>query len=73
MTTDSRLLITDMVVPNTNAPRQMAWEDLNMMTIGGVERTERQWQRLLESAGLEITKIWRKKDAEHAVIDAKLV
>ncbi|KAF8247315.1 S-adenosyl-L-methionine-dependent methyltransferase [Wilcoxina mikolae CBS 423.85] len=72
MAEDSRLLITDMVVPNTNAPRQLAWEDLNMMTIGGVERTERQWQRLLESAGLKITKIWRNGDAEHAVIDAKL-
>jgi len=72
MTAESRLLITDMVLSNENAPREMAWEDLNMMTIGGMERTERQWRKLLDSCGLKIVRIWKNSDIEHAVIDARL-
>lgn len=68
----SRLLITDMVVANTNAAKEMAWEDLNMMTIGGIERTERHWRRLLEESGFQIQMIWRRSPTEHATIDARL-
>lgn len=68
----SRLLVTDMVVENTNAPREMAWEDLNMMTIGGIERTERHWRTLLDESGFRVHKIWRCGPIEHATIDARL-
>lgn len=68
----SRLLITDMVVDDVGAVREMAWEDLNMMTIGGVERTERQWRELLDECGLRAHKIWRNSAIEHAIIDARL-
>ena len=68
----SRLLITDMVVDDVGAVREMAWEDLNMMTIGGVERTERHWCDLLADCGLRVHKIWRSSVIEHAVIDARL-
>ncbi|KAI8947621.1 S-adenosyl-L-methionine-dependent methyltransferase [Xylaria longipes] len=70
--TRSRLLITDMVVDNTDAVKEMAWEDLNMMTIGGIERTERQWRALLGDCGFRIHKIWRQSPTEHATIDARL-
>jgi hypothetical protein len=68
----SRLLITDMVVDDVGAVREVAWEDLNMMTIGGVERTERQWRDLLAECGLSVHKIWRTSPMEHGVIDTKL-
>ncbi|KAI0508577.1 S-adenosyl-L-methionine-dependent methyltransferase [Xylaria bambusicola] len=68
----SRLLITDMVIDNTNAVKEMAWEDLNMMTIGGIERTERHWRCLLGDCGFRIHKIWRQTPTEHATIDARL-
>lgn len=68
----SRLPITDMVVDNVGAVREIAWEDLSMMTIGGVERTERQWRELLDECGLRVQKIWRNSVIEHAVIDARL-
>ncbi|KAF2123485.1 S-adenosyl-L-methionine-dependent methyltransferase [Dothidotthia symphoricarpi CBS 119687] len=68
----SRLIITDMVVDNVGAAREMAWEDLNMMTIGGIERTERQWRDLLGDCGFKIHKIWRNSAVEHAVIDARV-
>lgn len=70
--TASRLLITDMAVDNFRAAREMAWEYLNMMTIGGIERTERHWRSLLGKSGFHIHKIWRASKTEHATIDARL-
>ncbi|RYP14619.1 hypothetical protein DL767_010384 [Monosporascus sp. MG133] len=70
--TRSRLLVTDMVVDDTHAAREMAWEDLNMMTIGGVERTERHWHTLLAESGFRVHRIWRNSATEHATIDARL-
>jgi hypothetical protein len=69
---DSRLLITDMVVDNVGAAKELAWEDLNMMTIGGIERTERHWQTLLDESGFRVHQIWRNSPTEHATIDARL-
>lgn len=68
----SRLLVTDMVVADTNAAREMAWEDLNMMTIGGIERTERHWRELLDECGFRVHRIWSNSPVEHATIDARL-
>lgn len=70
--TRSRLLVTDMVVADTNAAREMAWEDLNMMTIGGIERTERHWRELLDESGFRVHRIWSNSPVEHATIDARL-
>ncbi|KAI0411893.1 S-adenosyl-L-methionine-dependent methyltransferase [Xylaria grammica] len=71
-TTRSRLLITDMVVDNEGAARGTAWEDLGMMAIGGIERTERQWRTLLGENGFRVHKIWRDDSGGHATIDARL-
>lgn len=70
--TRSRLLIEDMVLVNTDAAKSMAWEDFNMMTIGGVERTERHWETLLGDTGFRVHKIWRHGPTERAIIDARL-
>ena len=53
----SRIIIVDQVVPNTGASAFTAFMDISMMAFGGMERTERQWRELLESAGLVIIKI----------------
>jgi G:T-mismatch repair DNA endonuclease (very short patch repair protein) len=46
-----------------------------MMTLhGGAERTESQWQRLLQSAGLRIVKVWHceeKDEGSEAVIECE--
>ncbi|TGJ82803.1 hypothetical protein E0Z10_g5954 [Xylaria hypoxylon] len=70
--TRSRLLITDMVVDNEGAARGTAWEDLGMMAIGGIERTERHWRTLLDENGFRVHKIWRDDLGGHATIDARL-
>lgn len=69
----SRVLIADMVLPDMNAPRDMALQDLNMMSFGGMERSKQQWEELVRSAGLVLRHIWISQDgAKHAVIEAAL-
>ncbi|KFY17122.1 hypothetical protein V492_00889, partial [Pseudogymnoascus sp. VKM F-4246] len=72
MSAHSRIIIADMVLPNTQAPRDMALQDLNMLSFGGMERTERQWTELIEASGLCLVKIWREEGAKHAVVEARL-
>ena len=55
---ESRILIDEMVLPNTGVHLQMAQTDLTMMAeLGSKERTRDQWYALLESAGLKLTAI----------------
>ncbi|KAJ8117401.1 hypothetical protein OPT61_g1400 [Boeremia exigua] len=69
----SRILITDMVLPDVDAPRDMALQDLNMMSFGGMERSEQQWRELVGSAGLVLRRVWLSKDgAKHAVVEVVL-
>lgn len=50
----SRLLISEIVMPVGPVDIQTAWSDINMLTFSGVERSEKQWRELLDSAGLRI-------------------
>jgi demethylsterigmatocystin 6-O-methyltransferase len=54
---DSRILIDDAVLPDTDASWQSAMADLAMMTFAGKERTKHQWESLAESAGLRVEQI----------------
>jgi hypothetical protein len=68
----SRLLINDLVLPDTGSDLHPALLDIMMMSIcSGMERTEKQWRQLLDSVGLEIVKIWTSRGTE-AVIETKL-
>ena len=70
----SRIIIADMVMPDIHVPREQALQDLNMMSFGGLERTEKQWQHLIRESGLKLHKIWRNSagGAKHAAIEALL-
>ncbi len=70
MTSRSRILIVDTVVPDIGAPRHMALQDINMMSFGGMERTRLQWEDLLAAAGLSIKKIWAGEGNLQKVIEA---
>ena len=70
MSPRSRILITDNVVPEMGASRHMALQDINMMSFGGMERTQLQWESLLGRAGLSIKKIWAGDGNLHNVIEA---
>ncbi|KAJ5155940.1 hypothetical protein N7492_008743 [Penicillium capsulatum] len=68
----SRLLISEIIVPGTNAGMLTSWLDLAMFTLGGIQRTENNWAHLLDSAGLKIVKIWRAPGTPVGVIEARL-
>jgi demethylsterigmatocystin 6-O-methyltransferase len=55
MTTDSVLIIDELVIPNKGAHGHATQFDMIMMSsLSSVERTDKQWEALLESAGFEI-------------------
>lgn len=57
MTPASRLIISDMLLPTTNAAPLESLLDIQMIVSGGMERTEKQWRELLEGEGLRIERI----------------
>ena len=72
MSRGSALLINDWVLPDVGAPLAGASEDILMMLfLSGMERSESQWKAVLDSAGLEIKKIWRADGISEAVIEAR--
>ncbi|KAF2233453.1 S-adenosyl-L-methionine-dependent methyltransferase [Viridothelium virens] len=58
MSSESIILINELVVPQMGAHWQATQMDLAMMcALGSMERTERQWRTLLAQAGMKITRI----------------
>ena len=55
-----------------NAPRHVAMQDINMMSFGGMERTQLQWEALLREAGLVIIKFWAEDGDLQSTIEARL-
>ena len=58
MDKDSRILIDEMVLPDTGVHWQATQLDLIMISLGAIERTKEQWYGLLEKAGLQISQIY---------------
>lgn len=60
MSTDSVLLINENVLPASNVPLYSAQLDLTMMVcFSSLDRTEKHFEELLDSAGFKLVKIWR--------------
>ncbi|KAL6715993.1 hypothetical protein ACLMJK_006955 [Lecanora helva] len=56
---DSVIILDDMIIPNKGANWRATQLDLTMMSgLAGVERTERQWYKLMDNAGLKIQKVY---------------
>ncbi|KAF7936649.1 uncharacterized protein EAE97_008015 [Botrytis byssoidea] len=55
----SKLIIHEMIVPESGASTYHALLDLTMMAFnGGIERTGKEWRKLPVKAGFEVTGIW---------------
>ncbi|RDL38845.1 O-methyltransferase [Venustampulla echinocandica] len=70
----SRLLIAELVVPATAKVGEDVsayWMDMVMISIGGKERSGKEFRELLDSAGLEFVKLWPAAVGDHAVVEAK--
>ena len=68
----SKLLINENVVPDRNAAWSITSMDWLMMALGAVrERTESDWQHLLQSSGYKIIKIWTFDQGTESLIEAE--
>lgn len=67
----SKVLINDIVLPDSGASRFATTSDINMLALlAAMERSEAQWRKLLETAGLQVIKIWQGNP--ESVIEAEL-
>jgi hypothetical protein len=64
MAKDSRVLISDMCIPDPVGLQDAGavWLDLMMLTIGGKERTCKDWEKLAEMSGLKLVKVWQEPE-----------
>lgn len=69
---DSKVLIAEYEVPPTGASAKLTLQDINMMGLGGTERTERHWADLLESVGLVLAKMWRTSGSNFVIVEGRL-
>jgi hypothetical protein len=71
----SRLIIADMIMPETTEPGgdlTIYWLDFCMMMLGGEEKSESEFELITQAAGLEIVKIWRSGIGAQAQIECRL-
>ena len=60
---DSLILVDDIVLPDFKAPSRSVKMDMFMMAAhGAIERTEKQWNELFDSAGLKIVQTREYRD-----------
>jgi O-methyltransferase domain/Dimerisation domain len=58
MKPEGRVLVVDVVIPQSNEPHFGKFIDLNMLVMtGGLERTEEEFRQLLEASGLRLTRV----------------
>ncbi|KAL8753705.1 MAG: hypothetical protein Q9184_005341 [Pyrenodesmia sp. 2 TL-2023] len=70
----SKLLISEFVLPDMDTALFPATLDIQMMGLhAGMERSEKQWRTLLDSAGLKVVKIWQDVKGGEGVIEATLI
>lgn len=72
LTSESRIVIDEVVMPDTKVPWQCAFMDLTMSSsLGGRERSRDEWDILLSSAGLQIEEVHTYDNVvKHSVIIA---
>lgn len=69
----SKILINENVIPDMDADWQTTSLDLIMMSIfASQERTERQWHKLVEDAGLKVVKIFTAAKGVESLIECEL-
>ncbi|KAF1915348.1 sterigmatocystin 8-O-methyltransferase [Ampelomyces quisqualis] len=68
----SKLVVHDLVLPDTGASELQARFDLAMMTINsGMERSALQFRELLASAGFKVTGVWSREEGD-GIVEAEV-
>ncbi|KAL1966228.1 hypothetical protein VTN77DRAFT_4780 [Rasamsonia byssochlamydoides] len=68
----SRIVIAENIVPPVGADMETAWMDLVVMTVSSAERTEKDWQQLLDAAGLRLEKTYTAPGTNYGAVQAVL-
>ncbi|KAI0966246.1 putative O-methyltransferase [Xylaria arbuscula] len=69
----SKVLIQDMVLPLTGATAIQTTMDVEMMAlVSAQDRTEAQWAKLVDDAGLRLIKIWKDGRGMEGLVEAEL-
>jgi SAM-dependent methyltransferase len=69
MAPEARLLVIERVVPEGNAPAEAKLFDINMLVVaGGRERTEPEYRRLFEAAGLAVGRVGGTRSAMSVIV-----
>jgi hypothetical protein len=73
MQPNSKLILVDCVVPETDEPHFSKFIDLNMLVMtGGKERTEKEFAQILEAAGFKLVRVITT-DVPHSIVEAQPV
>lgn len=75
MSSDSVILLDEMILPEVGAHIDAASMDITMMSaFAGMERTEKQWRSIIDEVGLQITRIYLYNPMSHEnVMEVRLV
>lgn len=67
----SKLLVSELILPDQGCPLSQAGLDWGMMFLhSGLERSEQQWRDLLASEGLVVTMVHHEPGGDGAIIEA---
>ena len=74
---DSRVLISEQLNPDVSSmpgplPLYAAFKDYSMLSIGGKERSLKQFAALADAAGLRVSGVFRDGATPHAVVELAL-
>ena len=66
---NQRVVLSEKILPETNADAESTWIDLVDMTLTGAERTVEQWQKIIDSAGFRWEKTYQAKSEGSAAME----
>ena len=72
MAAHSRLIICDVVVQDARPQPRKVMRDMNMLLVGGLERSQRQWNDLLDKGGFVVEKFHGLQNSDNSIIEARL-
>jgi hypothetical protein len=68
----SCIVIAECLVPPVGTDLETAWLDLGMMALTGAERTQKDWEELLDAAGLKLERVYTAPGTNHGAMQAVL-
>ena len=69
----SKLILNEYILPASGCPVSPSWFDWHMMAAhAACERTEKQFEELIASAGLKVVKFWYPEGSFDAVVEVIL-